>query len=89
MFPLFPHLVFFLAAWGFVYILRRLYEKQAFDATEQSNSFFSKERQSPNTADHKEQRKREKQRIEKEKKEQKEKDKKENEMKKKFKVSLL
>lgn len=48
---------------------------------------FSKERQSPNTADHKEQKKREKQRLEKEKKEQKEREKKENEMKKKFKVS--
>lgn len=48
---------------------------------------FSKERQSPNTADYKEQKKREKQRLEKEKKEQKEREKKENEMKKKFKVS--
>uniref|UniRef100_A0A3B5QGQ8 Si:ch211-188c16.1 n=1 Tax=Xiphophorus maculatus TaxID=8083 RepID=A0A3B5QGQ8_XIPMA len=42
---------------------------------------------SPYTADHKEQRKREKQRLEKEKKEQKEREKKENEMKKKFKVT--
>ncbi|KAK5622467.1 hypothetical protein CRENBAI_003129 [Crenichthys baileyi] len=42
---------------------------------------------SPNTADHKEQRKREKQRLEKERKEQKEREKKENEMKKKFKVT--
>lgn len=49
---------------------------------------FSKECQSPNTVDHKEQKKREKQRLEKEKKEQKERDKKENEMKKKFKVSF-
>ncbi|XP_029309502.1 uncharacterized protein LOC115022598 isoform X2 [Cottoperca gobio] len=48
---------------------------------------FSKERQSPNTAEHKEQKKREKQRLEKEKKEQKEREKKENEMKKKFKVT--
>lgn len=40
----------------------------------------------PNPADHKEQKKREKQRLEKKKKEQKEKEKKENEMKKKFKV---
>ncbi|XP_028988586.1 uncharacterized protein si:ch211-188c16.1 isoform X2 [Betta splendens] len=47
----------------------------------------SKERQSPNTADHKEQKKKEKQRLEKEKKEQKEREKKENEMKKKFKVT--
>lgn len=60
--------------------------KQLF-ATEQWIFVFSKERQSPNTADHKEQRKREKQRLEKEKKEQKEREKKENEMKKKFKVS--
>ncbi|KAM3605402.1 uncharacterized protein V6R79_025002 [Siganus canaliculatus] len=51
------------------------------------NHFLSKERQSPNTADHKEQKKREKQRLEKEKKEQKEREKKENEMKKKFKVT--
>ncbi|XP_038134844.1 uncharacterized protein si:ch211-188c16.1 [Cyprinodon tularosa] len=42
---------------------------------------------SPNTADHKDQRKREKQRLEKERKEQKEREKKENEMKKKFKVT--
>lgn len=49
--------------------------------------FYSKERQSPNSADHKEQKKREKHRLEKEKKEQKERGKKENEMKKKFKVS--
>ncbi|XP_035762011.1 uncharacterized protein si:ch211-188c16.1 isoform X4 [Neolamprologus brichardi] len=41
----------------------------------------------PNPADHKEQKKREKQRLEKEKKEQKEREKKENEMKKKFKVT--
>uniref|UniRef100_A0A3B4TRV1 Si:ch211-188c16.1 n=1 Tax=Seriola dumerili TaxID=41447 RepID=A0A3B4TRV1_SERDU len=47
----------------------------------------NKERQSPNTADFKEQKKREKQRLEKEKKEQKEREKKENEMKKKFKVT--
>ncbi|XP_031710929.1 uncharacterized protein LOC116387729 isoform X2 [Anarrhichthys ocellatus] len=47
----------------------------------------SKERQSPNNADLKEQKKREKQRLEKEKKEQKEREKKENEMKKKFKVT--
>ncbi|XP_026229889.1 uncharacterized protein si:ch211-188c16.1 isoform X2 [Anabas testudineus] len=46
-----------------------------------------KERQSPNVADHKEQKKKEKQRLEKEKKEQKEREKKENEMKKKFKVT--
>ncbi|CAJ1071707.1 uncharacterized protein si:ch211-188c16.1 isoform X3 [Xyrichtys novacula] len=46
-----------------------------------------KEPQSPNTAELKEQRKREKQRLEKEKKEQKEREKKENEMKKKFKVT--
>ncbi|XP_024909736.1 FYN-binding protein 1-like [Cynoglossus semilaevis] len=48
---------------------------------------FSKERQSPNIADFKEQRKREKHRIEKERKEQKEREKKENEMRKKFKVT--
>ncbi|KAK7945040.1 hypothetical protein WMY93_000768 [Mugilogobius chulae] len=47
----------------------------------------SKECQSPNTADVKEQKKREKQRLEREKKEQKEREKKENEMKKKFKVT--
>ncbi|XP_060900268.1 FYN-binding protein 1 isoform X6 [Labrus mixtus] len=46
-----------------------------------------KEPQSPNTADLKEQKKREKQRLEKEKKEQKEREKKENEMKKKYKVT--
>ncbi|XP_047445063.1 uncharacterized protein si:ch211-188c16.1 isoform X3 [Mugil cephalus] len=46
-----------------------------------------KEHQSPNTAEFKEQKKREKHRLEKEKKEQKEKEKKENEMKKKFKVT--
>ncbi|XP_067461313.1 FYN-binding protein 1 isoform X2 [Thunnus thynnus] len=51
------------------------------------NHVHSKERQSPNNADHKEQKKREKQRLEKEKKEQKEREKKENEMKKKFKVT--
>ncbi|XP_045906876.1 uncharacterized protein si:ch211-188c16.1 isoform X2 [Micropterus dolomieu] len=51
------------------------------------NLVHSKECQSPNTVDHKEQKKREKQRLEKEKKEQKERDKKENEMKKKFKVT--
>lgn len=42
----------------------------------------------PNPADHKEQKKREK-RLEKEKKEQKEREKKENEMKKKFKVRVI
>ncbi|XP_028328984.1 uncharacterized protein LOC114479485 isoform X2 [Gouania willdenowi] len=47
----------------------------------------SKEHQSPNTADYKEQKKREKQRLGKERKEQKEREKKENEMKKKFKVT--
>lgn len=47
---------------------------------------FSKEHLSPNSADYKEQRKREKQRLERERKEQKEREKKENEMKKKFKV---
>ncbi|XP_035861397.1 uncharacterized protein si:ch211-188c16.1 isoform X6 [Sander lucioperca] len=46
-----------------------------------------KERQSPNSAYLKEQRKREKHRLEKQRKEQKEREKKENEMKKKFKVS--
>ncbi|XP_008295738.1 uncharacterized protein LOC103368929 [Stegastes partitus] len=51
------------------------------------NHIHSKILQSPSTADHKEQRKREKQRLEKEKKEQKEREKKENEMKKKFKVT--
>lgn len=51
------------------------------------NFASSKERQSPQTAEHKEQKKREKQRLEKEKKEQREREKKENEMKKKFKVS--
>ncbi|XP_070700885.1 uncharacterized protein [Pempheris klunzingeri] len=51
------------------------------------NHVLSKERQSPNVAEHKEQKKREKQRLEKEKKEQKEREKKENEMKKKFKVT--
>ncbi|XP_078120503.1 uncharacterized protein LOC144526747 [Sander vitreus] len=45
-----------------------------------------KERQSPNSAYVKEQRKREKHRLEKQRKEQKEREKKENEMKKKFKV---
>ncbi|XP_075340038.1 uncharacterized protein LOC142399318 [Odontesthes bonariensis] len=48
---------------------------------------FSKEHLSPNAADHKEQRKREKQRLGRERKEQKEREKKENEMKKKFKVT--
>ncbi|TKS80191.1 FYN-binding protein [Collichthys lucidus] len=48
---------------------------------------MSSERHSPNTAEHKEQKKREKQRLEREKKEQKEREKKENEMKKKFKVT--
>lgn len=43
----------------------------------------------PNPADHKEQKKRAKQRLEKEKKEQKEREKKENEMKKKFKVRRM
>ncbi|XP_055007810.1 uncharacterized protein si:ch211-188c16.1 isoform X3 [Boleophthalmus pectinirostris] len=47
----------------------------------------SKECQSPNTSDFKEQKKREKQRLEREKKVQKEREKKENEMKKKFKVT--
>ncbi|XP_077414135.1 uncharacterized protein LOC144043911 isoform X2 [Vanacampus margaritifer] len=51
------------------------------------NQVHGKERQSPNTADYKEMKKREKQRLEKEKKEQKEREKKENEMKKKFKVT--
>ncbi|XP_034469494.1 FYN-binding protein 2 isoform X2 [Hippoglossus hippoglossus] len=51
------------------------------------NHVHSKERQSPNTADCKEQKKREKQLLGKEKKEQKEREKKENEMKKKFKVT--
>lgn len=51
------------------------------------NFTSSKERQSPHTAEYKEQKKREKQRLEKEKKEQREREKKENEMKKKFKVS--
>ncbi|XP_060939697.1 uncharacterized protein si:ch211-188c16.1 isoform X2 [Limanda limanda] len=51
------------------------------------NHVHSKDRQSPNTADCKEQKKREKHRFEKEKKEQKEREKKENEMKKKFKVT--
>lgn len=46
----------------------------------------SKDRQSPNTAEYKEQKKREKQRLEREKKEQKEKERRDNEMKKKFKV---
>ncbi|XP_039671140.1 FYN-binding protein 2 isoform X3 [Perca fluviatilis] len=46
-----------------------------------------KERQSPDSAYLKEQRKREKHRLEKQRKEQKEREKKENEMKKKFKVS--
>ncbi|XP_032387593.1 uncharacterized protein si:ch211-188c16.1 isoform X2 [Etheostoma spectabile] len=46
-----------------------------------------KEHQSPNTACHKEQKKKEKHRLEKQRKEQKEREKKENEMKKKFKVS--
>lgn len=48
--------------------------------------FISKDRQSPNTAEYKEQKKREKQRLEREKKEQKERERKDNEMKKKFKV---
>ncbi|XP_010769633.1 FYN-binding protein isoform X2 [Notothenia coriiceps] len=47
----------------------------------------SKERNSPNTAEHKERKKREKQRLEKEKKELKEREKKEHEIKKKFKVT--
>ncbi|XP_039999229.1 uncharacterized protein si:ch211-188c16.1 isoform X3 [Xiphias gladius] len=51
------------------------------------NHVHSKERQSPNTADYKEHKRREKHRLEKEKKEQKEREKKENEMKKKFKVT--
>ncbi|XP_061652932.1 titin [Phyllopteryx taeniolatus] len=51
------------------------------------NHVYSKERQSPNTAECKELKKREKQRLEKEKKEQKEREKKDNEMKKKFKVT--
>lgn len=55
-----------------------------------SHCFFffiiSKDRQSPNTAEYKEQKKREKQRLEREKKEQKERERKDNEMKKKFKV---
>ncbi|KAF3858652.1 hypothetical protein F7725_011853, partial [Dissostichus mawsoni] len=49
--------------------------------------FMPTERNSPNTAEHKERKKREKQRLEKEKKELKEREKKENEMKKKFKVT--
>lgn len=48
--------------------------------------FPSKDRQSPNSAEYKEQKKREKQRLEREKKEQKERERKDNEMKKKFKV---
>ncbi|XP_054452570.1 uncharacterized protein si:ch211-188c16.1 isoform X2 [Anoplopoma fimbria] len=52
-----------------------------------NNHLHSKERQSPNTADLKEKKKREKHRQEKEKKEQKDREKKENEMKKKFKVN--
>ncbi|XP_061755268.1 uncharacterized protein LOC133552029 isoform X6 [Nerophis ophidion] len=52
-----------------------------------ANHVHSKERQSPNVAECKEQKKREKQRLEREKKEQKEREKKENEMKKKFKVT--
>lgn len=48
--------------------------------------FISKDRQSPNTAEYKEQKKREKQRLEREKKEQKERERKDNEMRKKFKV---
>ena len=51
--------------------------------------FPSRDRQSPDHAEHKEQKKRERQRLEKEKKEQKEKDKRENEMKKKFKVAFI
>nr|XP_040026491.1 uncharacterized protein si:ch211-188c16.1 isoform X1 [Gasterosteus aculeatus aculeatus] len=51
------------------------------------NYVHSQGRQSPNNADLKEQRKREKQRLEKDKKVQKEREKKENEMKKKFKVT--
>lgn len=47
---------------------------------------ISKDKQSPNTAEYKEQKKREKQRLEREKKEQKERERKDNEMKKKFKV---
>lgn len=57
------------------------------DAHSAHNPVHSIERHSPNTADHKEQKKREKQRLEKEKKEQKEREKRENEMKKKFKVT--
>ncbi|XP_077360262.1 uncharacterized protein LOC144005795 isoform X2 [Festucalex cinctus] len=52
-----------------------------------SHNQVHRERQSPNTAEYKEMKKREKQRLEKEKKEQKEREKKENEMKKKFKVT--
>lgn len=48
--------------------------------------FISKDRQSPNTAEYKEQKKRQKQRLEREKKEQKERERKDNEMRKKFKV---
>ncbi|KAL6104172.1 uncharacterized protein ACO6RY_13950 [Pungitius sinensis] len=51
------------------------------------NHVHSQGRQSPNNADLKEQRKREKQRLEKDKKIQKEREKKENEMRKKFKVT--
>uniref|UniRef100_A0A665V097 Si:ch211-188c16.1 n=1 Tax=Echeneis naucrates TaxID=173247 RepID=A0A665V097_ECHNA len=61
--------------------------KHCLSATEQTNFVFSKDRQSPNTSDYKEQKKRDKQRLEKEKREQKEREKKENEMKKKFKVT--
>lgn len=84
----------FLTAYGSIYILGgtcNLFGKTSvwgFCFVSATVQFvFSKERQSPNTADHKEQKKREKHRLEKEKKEQKEREKKENEMKKKFKVS--
>jgi hypothetical protein len=50
---------------------------------------LSRDRQSPDHNEHKEQKKRERQRQEKEKKEQKEKEKRETEMKKKFKVMFL
>ena len=65
----------------FLFLILKKYNEQQFA--------FSKEHSSPNTADYKEQRKREKQRLERERREQKEREKKENEMKKKFKVRVI
>lgn len=72
----------------FHFFLNPQKSRTAFLLLPSSHCFFiiRKERQSPNTAEYKEQKKREKQRLEREKKEQKERERKDNEMKKKFKV---